>query len=117
MDGGKPGAVGSEGCMTWAWLLQGMDGGKPGAVGGEGVLANFFNSLLSKKTGTSPGATPKSAGESLAPVGGALPPRGGSSLPGCRHGQGLNQGWGDFSIYQLFLLYWFFFAIILYNCK
>ena len=38
-----------------------MDAGKPGATN-EGVLANFFNSLLSKKTGTgSPGspASPK----------------------------------------------------------
>lgn len=35
-----------------------MDGTKPGAAGsGEGVLANFFNSLLNKKTGTSPGST------------------------------------------------------------
>lgn len=34
-----------------------MDGAKVGAAaGGEGVLANFFNSLLHKKTGTpSPG--------------------------------------------------------------
>lgn len=29
-----------------------MDASKPGAAGsGEGVLANFFNSLLNKKTG------------------------------------------------------------------
>lgn len=34
------------------------DGTKPGTAGsGEGVLANFFNSLLNKKTGTSPGST------------------------------------------------------------
>ena len=31
-----------------------MDAGKPGSTN-EGVLANFFNSLLSKKTG-SPGS-------------------------------------------------------------
>lgn len=34
-----------------------LDGAKVvGAPGGEGVLANFFNSLLHKKSGSSPGA-------------------------------------------------------------
>ena len=34
--------------------------GSPGAASSEGVLANFFNSLLNKKTGIAPpaGATP-----------------------------------------------------------
>lgn len=34
-----------------------MDGKlTPGGAGGEGVLANFFNSLLSKKASTTPGS-------------------------------------------------------------
>ena len=42
-----------------------MDGTKPspgGGPGSEGVLANFFNSLLSKKTGT---PTPAKSGNVL----------------------------------------------------
>lgn len=35
-----------------------LDGAKVvGTPGGEGVLANFFNSLLHKKSGSSPGST------------------------------------------------------------
>lgn len=35
-----------------------MDGSKVvGSPGGEGVLANFFNSLLHKKTGASPASS------------------------------------------------------------
>ncbi|KAK7789725.1 hypothetical protein R5R35_007293 [Gryllus longicercus] len=42
-----------------------IDGSKPGvAGGGEGVLANFFNSLLYKKTGAS-SQSPKSADSSM----------------------------------------------------
>lgn len=38
-------------------LSQQMDGKMtPGGPGGEGVLANFFNSLLSKKANTTPGS-------------------------------------------------------------
>lgn len=33
-----------------------MAGGSSSTIGGEGVLANFFNSLLYKKTGTPGGA-------------------------------------------------------------
>lgn len=40
-----------------------MDGSKVVSTpGGEGVLANFFNSLLHKKTGASPGSPMTSAG-------------------------------------------------------
>ena len=42
-----------------------LEPGKPGTGTNEGVLANFFNSLLSKKTGTSPGGT-KPAGKYIA---------------------------------------------------
>jgi len=42
---------------------QQIDGTKPGVAGsGEGVLANFFNSLLHKKTGTGSPA-PKMSGD------------------------------------------------------
>lgn len=42
---------------------QQIDGSKPGVTGsGEGVLANFFNSLLHKKTGTGTPA-PKMSGD------------------------------------------------------
>ena len=44
-----------------------LDGGKPGAGStSEGVLANFFSSLLSKKTGgtAAPGAGLKPTGKS-----------------------------------------------------
>ena len=49
MDAGKPGSVGAVGAAAGA-----------GGVAAEGVLASFFNSLLSKKTGVgaSPGAAP-----------------------------------------------------------
>lgn len=44
-------------------LLFQIDGAKPGVPGGgEGVLANFFNSLLHKKTGPGTPTTPKSPG-------------------------------------------------------
>ena len=47
------------GCTT----CQQIDGTKPGVAGsGEGVLANFFNSLLHKKTGTGSPA-PKMSGD------------------------------------------------------
>lgn len=47
------------GCTTF----QQIDGTKPGVAGsGEGVLANFFNSLLHKKTGTGSPA-PKMSGD------------------------------------------------------
>ncbi len=49
MDAGKPGSVGAVGAAAGA-----------GGVAAEGVLASFFNSLLSKKTGVgaSPGGAP-----------------------------------------------------------
>ena len=38
--------------------IKKLDGTKPGTPGNEGVLANFFNSLLSKKTGQAGGPSP-----------------------------------------------------------
>ena len=52
-------------CHCYAFQLEGGKAG-PGATN-EGVLANFFNSLLTKKTGAAPpGAAPtKPGGEQI----------------------------------------------------
>ena len=55
--------------------LEGTPGKPLGATTSEGVLANFFNSLLSKKTGAggAPGGSPGGAGTSPGTRGGGSP--------------------------------------------
>ncbi|XP_034252337.1 cytoplasmic dynein 1 light intermediate chain 2 isoform X1 [Thrips palmi] len=56
-------SVGAPGVQTQLGSPKKLDGTKPGAAGGEGVLANFFNSLLYKKTGNNNPTSPARPGE------------------------------------------------------
>jgi len=73
---GSPGVQGSPKKME-------QTAGKPGAgaTTSEGVLANFFNSLLSKKTGGMAGAGQGQPGSLAYPSGPAAPPGPGAPAP------------------------------------
>merc|ERR550539_2375387 len=73
---GSPGVAGSPKKME-------QTAGKPGAgaTTSEGVLANFFNSLLSKKTGGMAGAGQGQPGSLAYPSGPAAPPGPGAPAP------------------------------------